>query len=262
MFVHLARPDRLVFFLASFSHPRTLFVGILALSELTRKLSLKDGRMVIQDYAPCDHPGQPCDEDCTCFDSENHCTKFCQCDPSCSNRFSGCQCRATCSMRQCPCYAAQRECDPDLCKPCGAGDFSTSVPQCHNTGIQRRNHKHLLLAPSDVAGWGIFIKDAAQKNDFIAEYCGEVISQEEAERQGQVYDQFGCSFLFALNKEYVVDATRKGNKIRFANHSKTPNCYPRVMFVNGDWRIGIYAADTIEAGEELFFNYNETFWTL
>ena len=103
-----------------------------------------------------------------------------------------------------------RECDPDLCSTCLDGGlvWNPETNTCRNVMIQRELGKKLLVAPSDIAGWGCFIGEKTGKNEFIAEYVGELISQEESERRGKIYDKAKCSYMFNLNEEFCVDAAR------------------------------------------------------
>lgn len=92
------------------------------------------------EYSPCSHEG-PCDDKCPCWTSNNFCEKFCMCDSSCKNRFPGCRCRRNCDTRQCPCFAALRECDPDACGSCGAGEDLDKKSRCQNVALQRGSQK-------------------------------------------------------------------------------------------------------------------------
>jgi len=213
-------------------------------------------------FIPCDH-SEPCDDGtCSCVRNAFFCTKHCVWGAKSRNYFRGCSCKAgQCRTKSCACFAAKRECDPDLCRTCGACSDLPNRPavrqRCRNDNIGMRRHCHLLLAEStfEDAGWGIYTKHALKKGDFVHEYVGEVISQEEAERRGRIYDKVNRSYLFNLSSDYVVDASRKGNKTKFANHSSKPNCDTRMVSVNGDIRIGLFAKYDIEPQSELFFDY-------
>ncbi|XP_057966698.1 histone-lysine N-methyltransferase EZA1 isoform X2 [Malania oleifera] len=214
-------------------------------------------------YTPCGCQFM-CGKQCPCLHNGTCCEKYCGCSKSCKNRFRGCHCaKSQCRSRQCPCFAAGRECDPDVCRNCwvSCGDGSLGEPprrgdgQCGNMRLLLRQQQNILLAKSDVAGWGAFIKKPVNKNDYLGEYTGELISHREADKRGKIYDRANSSFLFDLNDQYVLDAYRKGDKLKFANHSSNPNCYAKVMLVAGDHRVGIFAKEHIEASEELFYDY-------
>ena len=55
---------------------------------------------------------------CSCVRDGNFCEIWCGCSGRCGNDFTGCNCKTACNSRACPCVAANRECDPDLCKRC------------------------------------------------------------------------------------------------------------------------------------------------
>jgi histone-lysine N-methyltransferase EZH2 len=137
---------------------------------------------------------------------------------------------------------------------CDPVDPVTGRPPCGNCMLQTGRHAHLKMGHSGIkeAGWGLYTRDALAKDDLCQEYLGELLSQEEAERRGRVYDKLNRSYLFNVDSENVVDACKKACKMRFANHKKgTANCYTKVMLVNGDHRIGIFAKNAIAPETEV-----------
>ncbi|KAG6591022.1 Transcriptional repressor EZH1 [Phytophthora cinnamomi] len=120
--------------------------------------------------------------------------------------------------------------------------------------------KKIGVAFSATHGWGAYALEPIRKDEFVLEYTGELISDEEAERRGAIYDRLSVSYLFGVNSEYVVDAAKKGNKAKFANHKakEVANLDVRIVSSNGEHRIGLFAREEIEVGAELFFDYGYT----
>ncbi|KAI9791551.1 MAG: hypothetical protein M1833_001507 [Piccolia ochrophora] len=159
-----------------------------------------------------------------------------------------------------------RECDPDLCGSCGAIELLDPENRdkideiknaCHNVNLQLGASKHTFLGTSEVDGYGLFMGEPAKPKDFLGEYTGEVISRAECERRGVVYHELKLSYIFRLNAQQDVDATRAGNKLRFINHANADgrNCQPKVLMVNGVHRIAMFTTKEIYPGDEIFFDY-------
>ncbi|KAF4041521.1 SET domain-containing protein [Phytophthora infestans] len=225
-------------------------------------------------YKPCNHDGV-CDETCDCTKRGHSCNKACSCPRDCPKRSQGCKCAlGNCHKSSCPCRIAGRECDPDYCFTCGASDAavaafhsefkkwsSCNLNICQNVNMLRGSiQKNVGVAFSATHGWGAYALEPIRKDEFVLEYTGELISDEEAERRGAIYDRKCVSYLFGVNSEYVVDAARKGNKAKFANHKakEEANLDVRIIASNGEDRIGLFANEAIEVGSELFFDYGYT----
>uniref|UniRef100_A0A8C6S2X1 [histone H3]-lysine(4) N-methyltransferase n=1 Tax=Neogobius melanostomus TaxID=47308 RepID=A0A8C6S2X1_9GOBI len=109
---------------------------------------------------------------------------------------------------------------------------------------------------SAIHGRGLFCKRNIESGEMVIEYAGAVIRAVLTDKREKYYDSkgIGC-YMFRIDDFDVVDATMQGNAARFINHSCEPNCYSRVINVDGRKHIVIFALRKIYRGEELTYDY-------
>ncbi|PIK46376.1 hypothetical protein BSL78_16771, partial [Apostichopus japonicus] len=143
----------------------------------------------------------------------------------------------------------QQECSPETC-PCGE--------RCSNQRLQKRFWiSELERFMTQSRGWGIRTNMAIKHGEFIMEYLGEVISMNEFWRRAHKdYQHCKHHYFLMLDSGTVIDGYSSGSEARFVNHSCEPNCEMQKWYVNGVYRIGMFALRDIPSGEELTYDYN------
>lgn len=117
----------------------------------------------------------------------------------------------------------------------------------------------LEILPSNIHGHGLFTSVDIPAGNIVIEYIGELIRNKVADlREVQYMEQGigeGSCYLFRLDEDLIVDATVKGGKARFINHSCTPNCEAAVCEIDGHKHILLFAKRFIYRGEEIVYDY-------
>ncbi|KAM6948736.1 histone-lysine N-methyltransferase 2C [Aplochiton taeniatus] len=115
---------------------------------------------------------------------------------------------------------------------------------------------NVYLGRSRIQGLGLFAARDVEKQTMVIEYNGTVLRNEVATRKQRTYRaQNRGTFMFRVDSEHVVDATRSGGLARYINHSCTPNCVAEVVTFERGYKIIISCNRRIEKGEELCFDY-------
>ena len=116
--------------------------------------------------------------------------------------------------------------------------------------------KTMTIKKSTIDGLGVFTKVNIQKDKIFLEYVGEKITHTLANKREKVYQGKKLPiYMFALDDNYVIDATKQGNVGRFINSSCVPNAYSKIIPVLGVKKIFIVALRPICGGEEITIKY-------
>lgn len=116
----------------------------------------------------------------------------------------------------------------------------------------------LCVKKSPIHGWGVFARETVETGETVIEYTGEIVRYIVADNRQLSYSLAPgfSNYMFEMDENVFIDATRKGNISRFINHNCDPNCFAELIDDEDRQKICIFAKKTIGVNEELTFDYN------
>lgn len=81
--------------------------------------------------------------------------------------------------------------------------------------------KQLKFAKSSIHDWGLFAMEPIAADEMVIEYVGQMVRPIVADVREMNYEAtgIGSSYLFRIDIDTIIDATKCGNLARFINHS-------------------------------------------
>ncbi|KAK1411751.1 hypothetical protein QVD17_32456 [Tagetes erecta] len=122
--------------------------------------------------------------------------------------------------------------------------------------------KHLVVYKSGIHALGLYTSLFISQSAMVVEYVGEIVGLRVADRReteyqsGKQLQYKSACYFFRIDKENIIDATRKGGIARFVNHSCEPNCVAKVITVRGEKKVVFFAERDIYPGEEITYDYH------
>ncbi|KIN96882.1 hypothetical protein M404DRAFT_972557 [Pisolithus tinctorius Marx 270] len=161
----------------------------------------------------------------------------------------------------CPIFECNQFCDCDH--------------DCPNRVVQNGRIWPVNIVRTERKGWGVFAgRKKIPRGSYIGIYAGELLTEQEGEARGLLYNVFGRTYLFSIDFHhlklglkdendyenlYTVDAYHAGNFTRFLNHSCDPNCEITACYINdadiNKPLLAVFTVRDVEPWEELCFSY-------
>ncbi|SCO73564.1 SET domain protein, putative [Plasmodium vivax] len=119
------------------------------------------------------------------------------------------------------------------------------------------SNSRLYVKKSSIHGYGLYTCEFINEGEPVIEYIGEYIRNIISDKREKYYDKIESScYMFRLNENIIIDATKWGNVSRFINHSCEPNCFCKIVSCDQNLKhIVIFAKRDIVAHEEITYDY-------
>jgi hypothetical protein len=123
-----------------------------------------------------------------------------------------------------------------------------------------RQRRTLVRFINERVGFGLFAANRIASGNIVCEYAGFVCRYESIADHTYSY-AYMLEEPNDLGLTLIVDSLQEGNESRFINHSPQSNLLSSCEFYNGHSHILLRSKREIRAGEQLFLDYGESYWS-